>query len=198
MAKKQETNPRVDAFLRKTQQWQDEFVLMREIALVSGLTEDLKWGQPCYTLDNANVFLIHGFKNYCAILFLKGALMKDPEKILIQQTENVRSARQLRFTSVKEISQQKKIIKSYIAEAIAIEEAGLEVDKKTKSELVIPADIQAHMRKISGLTQSFKKLTPGRQRAYILHFTGAKQEATKISRIEKCAPAILSGKGLND
>ena len=198
MARKSEVNSRVDAFMRKSDSWQDEYELMREIALSTGLTEDLKWGQPCYTLNNANIFLLHSFKSYCAILFMKGALMKDPENILIQQTPNVQSARQMRFTNKSEIIKLKEVIKAYMLEAVSIEEAGLEVEKRKSSEVIIPADIQVYMRKISGFSQSFKKLTPGRQRAYILHFSSAKQEATKISRIKKCAPAIFAGKGLNE
>ena len=198
MVKRSELNTRVNSFMERSEQWHDEFELMREIALSSGLTEELKWGQPCYTLNGANIFLFHGFKNYCAFLFFKGALMKDPEKILIQQTENVQAGRHLRFTEKKEIVKLKTVIKEYIAEAIAIEEAGLQVEKRKPSELVIPSDLQALMRKTPGLLPSFKKLTPGRQRAYILHFSSAKQEATKISRIQKSIPNILAGKGLNE
>ena len=191
-------NRRVDVFMKNALQWQEEFELLREIALKSGLTEDLKWGHPCYTFDNGNVFLIHGFKNYCAIAFFKGALMKDPDKILIQQTENVQSARQIRFTSLTEIKKMKKTIKSYMAEAIAIEKAGLKVEFKKTAELAIPADIVKTLKKTPGLATAFKKLTPGRQRAYILHFTAAKQVKTMEARVERCAPMILKGKGLNE
>ena len=191
-------NRRVDVFIKNASQWQEEFELLREIALQSGLTEDLKWNHPCYTLENGNVFLIHGFKNYCAIAFFKGALMKDPEKILIQQTENVQSARQIRFTSLTEIKKMKKTIKSYMAEAIAIEKAGLKVEFKKTAELAIPADIEKALKKTPGLATAFKKLTPGRQRAYILHFTAAKQVKTMEARVERCAPMILKGKGLNE
>jgi uncharacterized protein YdeI (YjbR/CyaY-like superfamily) len=191
-------NPRVDTFMKKEKNWHDEFEVMREIALASGLTEDLKWGQPCYTLEGKNVFLIHGFKNYCAFLFFKGALMKDPEKILIRQTEEVQGPRQIRFTDKKEIVKLKKVLKAYMKEAIRVEESGEQLPKKSTATATIPANIQSKMRKFPGLLVSFKKLTPGRQRAYLLHFTGAKQEATVISRIEKCAPAILAGKGLNE
>ena len=158
----------------------------------------MKWNHPCYTLENGNVFLIHGFKNYCAIAFFKGALMKDPEKILIQQTENVQSARQIRFTSLAEIKKMKKTIKSYMAEAIAIEKEGLKVEFKKTSELTIPADIEKALKKTPGLAAAFKKLTPGRQRAYVLHFTAAKQVKTMQARVERCAPMILKGKGLNE
>ncbi len=191
-------NRRVDVFMKNALQWQEEFELLREIALKSGLTEDLKWGHPCYTFDNGNVFLIHGFKNYCAIAFFKGALMKDPDKILIQQTENVQSARQIRFTSLTEIKKMKKTIKSYMAEAIAIEKAGLKVEFKKTAELAIPADIVKTLKKTPGLATAFKKLTPGRQRAYVLHFTAAKQVKTMEARVERCAPMILKGKGLNE
>ena len=191
-------NRRVDVFIKNASQWQQEFELLREIALQSGLTEDLKWNHPCYTLENGNVFLIHGFKNYCAIAFFKGALMKDPEKILIQQTENVQSARQIRFTSLAEIKKMKKNIKSYMTEAIAIEKEGLKVEFKKTSELTIPADIEKALKKTPGLAVAFKKLTPGRKRAYILHFTAAKQVKTMQARVERCAPMIMKGKGLNE
>lgn len=191
-------NRRVDVFIKNASQWQEEFELLREIALQSGLTEDLKWNHPCYTLENGNVFLIHGFKNYCAIAFFKGALMKDPEKILIQQTENVQSARQIRFTSLAEIKKMKKNIKSYMTEAIAIEKEGFKVEFKKTSELTIPADIEKALKKTPGLAVAFKKLTPGRKRAYILHFTAAKQVKTMQARVERCAPMIMKGKGLNE
>ena len=191
-------NKRVDVAIKKLTSWQEETVELRKLALATGLTEELKWGQPCYTLNDKNVFLIHSFKSYCAILFLKGALMKDPQKILIRQTENVQVSRQLRFESLKEIKAMKKTIAAYLADAIAVEESGVEFAFKKAAEFEIPEKITKAMKKISGLTPAFKKLTPGRQRAYILHFTSAKQEATRISRIEKAAPRILAGKGLND
>ena len=191
-------NKRVDIFLRNAPQWQEEFALLRELALQSGLAEDLKWGHPCYTLDNGNVILIHGFKSYCALAFFKGALMKDPEKILIQQTENVQSARQMRFTSLSEIKKMKKIIKSYIAEAIAIEAAGLKVEFKKSSELIVPIVIEKELKMIPGLATAFKNLTPGRKRAYVLHFSSAKQAKTMAARVKRCAPMIIKGKGLNE
>jgi uncharacterized protein YdeI (YjbR/CyaY-like superfamily) len=191
-------NKRVDVYVKKEVRWQDEFIELREIALKTGLTEDMKWGHPCYTLNGGNVFLIHGFKEYCAILFMKGALMKDPKKILIQQTANVQSARQFRFKNLKEITKQKAAIKAFMNEAIKIEEVGLKVEMKKPTEIVIPEDIAKYMKKMSGLTAAFKKLTPGRQRAYVLHFNSAKQDSTRKSRVEKCAPAILKGKGLNE
>jgi len=184
--------------MKTAKSWQEEFALLRQLAIESGLTEDLKWGHPCYTLENGNVFLIHGFKNYCAIAFFKGALMKDPEKILIQQTENVQSARQIRFTSLAEIKKMKKNIKSYMTEAIAIEKQGLKVEFKKTLELTIPADIEKALKKTPGLAVAFKKLTPGRKRAYILHFTAAKQVKTMQARVERCAPMIMKGKGLNE
>ena len=191
-------NRKVDIFLSKENKWRDEFELLRALALETGLTEDLKWGQPCYTLDGANIFLIHGFKEYCAILFFKGALMKDAKNLLIQQTANVQSSRQLRFKSVVEISKEKKTIKSYLLEAIRIEEAGLKVEFKKPAEFVIPKEITMAFKKIPELTVAFKKLTPGRQRGYILHFSTAKQVKTLEARIAKCAPGILAGKGLNE
>ena len=191
-------NRKVDIYLSKATQWRDEFVELRKIALASGLTEDLKWGHPCYTLNNRNVILIHGFKHYCAIAFFKGALMKDPEQILIQQTENVQSSRQIRFTSLAQIRTLKKVLKAYIAQAIAIEEAGLKVDFKQTSNLVVPKDIQVKLKKIPGLATAFKDLTPGRKRAYVLHFSSAKQEKTMEARIVKSAPKIFEGKGPNE
>ncbi|MEI6513432.1 MAG: YdeI/OmpD-associated family protein [bacterium] len=191
-------NRKVDVFLSHESVWKKEYVALRSIALASGLTEELKWGQPCYTLENKNVFLLHVFKGYCAILFLKGALLKDAKGLLVQQTPNVQAGRQLRFTDVKEIIKSEKIIKQYISEAIAIESAGMEVKMTKAVGFEIPKDIQAQLKKTPGLMTSFKKLTPGRQRGYVLYFSAAKQEKTRDSRIEKCAPRILDGKGLND
>jgi uncharacterized protein YdeI (YjbR/CyaY-like superfamily) len=191
-------NKRVDVFLKKEARWPHEVAFLRDIALSTGLTEDLKWGQPCYTLDNRNIFLIHGFKDYFAVLFMKGAVMKDPKKILIQQTANVQAARQLRFTSLKEATAEKATIKAYMNEAIAVEESGVDVPVKKATDFVIPAEVTTGLKKVPGLTVAFKKLTPGRQRAYCLHFMGTKVEATRASRISKAAPKILAGKGLND
>lgn len=190
-------NPRVDVFMKKTTTWQNEYEVLREIAIASKLTEDLKWGQPCYTLNGKNVFLMHSFKEYIAIFFMKGAIMKDPGKILIQQTVNVQAGRQLRFKDKKEIIKSKKIINAYIAEAIAIEEAGLEVPMKKPTPVEIPKDIASAMRKIPGLSVAFKKLTPSAQREYMLFFEGAKREETRVSRVEKYAPKVLSGKRMN-
>ena len=191
-------NKRVDVAIGQLTKWQAETKALRKIALETGLTEELKWGQPCYTLDGKNLFLIHSFKNYVAILFMKGALMKDPKKILIQQTENVQSARQIRFTTLAEVKTSTAVIKKYLNEAIAVEESGAQVPMKKAADFEIPAEIVKMLKKTTGLLPAFKKLTPGRQRAYILHFTSAKQEATRISRIEKVTPKILAGKGLND
>jgi len=191
-------NRRVDIMMGKLTKWELEMAELRSIALESGLTEDLKWGQPCYTLDGANVFLIHAFKEYCAILFMKGVLMKDPKGILIQQTANVQSGRHIRFTHLSEIVKLRKTLKVYISDAMTIEKAGLKVPVKKASEFEVPADIQAKIKKVPGLAVAFKKLTPGRQRVYVLHFEGAKQEKTQVSRIEKAAPKIFEGKGLND
>jgi len=191
-------NKRVDVAISQLTKWQAETKVLRKIALETGLTEELKWGQPCYTLDGKNVFLIHSFKNYFAILFMKGVLMKDPKKILVQATENVQSARQIRFTTLAEVKTSAAVIKKYLNEAIAVEESGAQVPMKKAADFEIPAEILKMLKKTTGLLPAFKKLTPGRQRAYILHFTSAKQEATRISRIEKVTPKILAGKGLND
>jgi len=191
-------NKRVDVAISQLTKWQAETKALRKIALETGLTEELKWGQPCYTLDGKNVFLIHSFKNYFAILFMKGVLMKDPKKILVQATENVQSARQIRFTTLAEVKTSAAVIKKYLNEAITVEESGAQVPMKKAADFEIPAEIVKMLKKTTGLLPAFKKLTPGRQRAYILHFTSAKQEATRISRIEKVTPKILAGKGLND
>ena len=191
-------NKRVDVALSKETRWPKEMAELRKIALASGLTEELKWGQPCYTLNGKNVFLIHGFKEYFAILFMKGVLMKDPKKILFQQTLNVQGPRQIRMANLAELKKLKPVIASYIKEAIKLEESGAQVPLKKASEHEIPEEILKAMKKISGLTPAFKKLTPGRQRGYLLFFTGAKQEATRIARIEKSAARILAGKGLTD
>ena len=191
-------NKRVDVFFKNEKRWRAELEELRAIALTTDLTEDLKWMHPCYTLDNANVFLLHGFKEYCAVLFMKGVLMKDPKGILIQQTANVQAGRQIRFTSLEEIIKLKKTIKSYMNEAIAIEESGVQVPVKKSQDFEVPQEIVAKLKKHPGLLVAFNKLTPGRKRAYVLHFTAAKQEKTVDSRIEKALPAILKGKGLNE
>ena len=191
-------HPTVDAVLAKAKAWKDEMLALRAIALDSGLTEDFKWGQPCYTLDGHNVVLIHGFKEYCALLFFKGALMQDPKGILIQQTENVQSARQVRFTSLQEIVKLQAVLKTYIRAAIEVEKAGLKVVHKSTEEFEVAEEFQNRLDKTPTLKKAFEALTPGRQRAYLLHFSSAKQSKTRESRIEKCLPMILDGKGLND
>ncbi|MBB6637533.1 YdeI/OmpD-associated family protein [Cohnella thailandensis] len=195
---KGERNPKIDPYFNKLKQWKAEFELLREIVLDCGLTEDFKWMHPCYTFDDKNIVLIHGFKEYCALLFHKGALLKDPHGILIQQTENVQAARQIRFTSVQEIDEMQLILKTYIDEAIAAEKAGLQIEFKKNTEYAIPEELQNKFDEIPELKSSFEALTPGRQRAYLLHFSGAKQAKTRESRIEKYIPHILNGKGLDD
>lgn len=191
-------NPAVDFYFTKAKKWQEEIRLLRMIVLDSGLTEELKWGCPCYTLQKANIVLIHVFKEYCALLFMKGALLKDSKGILIQQTANVQGARQIRFTTVKEIVKLENIIKAYIKEAIAVEKAGLKVPLKKTVEFAIPEEFKKKLRELPALTTAFAALTPGRQRAYLLHFSAPKQSTTREARIEKCMQPILKGKGLND
>lgn len=191
-------NPKVDFFFDKAKQWQKEFEKLRTIALDTELEEDLKWGCPCYTYQGKNIFLIHGFKEYCALLFFKGALMKDPENILIQQTENVQAARQIRFTDVKQIIDLEKVLKTYMFEAAEIEESGAKVEMKKTREFEMPDEFQKKLDENHELKEAFEALTPGRQRAYLLHFSSAKQSKTRESRIEKYIPEILNGKGLND
>ncbi|PQO45125.1 YdeI/OmpD-associated family protein [Blastopirellula marina] len=193
-----EPNPQVDGYFRKSQQWRDEMEELRAIVLASKLAETLKWGCPCYTLGDANVVLLHEFKGYCAILFFKGALLKDPQGVLVQQTKNTQSQRQLRFTSVREIKDLKSTVKAYIREAIANEKAGLKVELKQTAEFEMPAEFQSQLDKSAKLKAAFERLTPGRQRAYLLHFAGAKQAKTCAARVEKCKPQILAGKGLNE
>lgn len=191
-------NPKVDQFLRKAEKWQDEMERLRTINLDCGLTEEFKWGVPCYTFENRNVVLIHGFKEYCALLFFKGALLNDAEGLLIQQTENVQAARQIRFTNLQEINKLEPILKAYIYEAIEVERVGLKVNFKKTSGFPIPEEFQNKLDAKPALKTAFEALTPGRQRAYILHFSAPKQSKTRVSRIEKCIPKILNGKGLND
>lgn len=192
-------NPKVDFFFKKADKWKAEYAALREIALASGLDEVLKWGCPCYALEGKkNIVLIHGFKEYCAYLFFKGALMKDPEKILIQQTENVQSARQIRFTSAREIAKLKKVLKAYIQAAIATEKSGAKVELKKTAEFKMPAEFRARLDRMPGLKDAFEALTPGRQRAYLLHFSAPKQSKTREARIEKALPRIFDGIGLND
>jgi uncharacterized protein YdeI (YjbR/CyaY-like superfamily) len=191
-------NPKVDGLLRKAKKWQEEFETLRQIILDSPLTEDVKWRQACYSSDGRNVVLFHGFKEYCALLFFKGALLKDPKGILIQQTDNVQSARQIRFTSVREIVAMKPILKAYIREAIEVEKAGLKVKLKKTSDFKVPEEFQAELNEIPALKKAFAALTPGRQRGYLFYFSAAKQSKTREARVEKCKPQILKGKGLDD
>ena len=191
-------NPKVDFFFNQAKKWQEEFEKLRMIILDCGLTEELKWGQPCYTLQNKNIVLMHGFKEYCALLFMKGALLNDSKGILIQQTENVQAARQIRFTNVREIVKMENILKAYIHEAIEVEKAGLKVNLKKTSEFKIPEEFQSKLDKSTALKTAFEALTPGRQRAYIFYFSQPKQSKTRESRVEKFMQQILDGKGLDD
>lgn len=191
-------NPKVDFFFNKADKWQGEFEKLRAIVLDCGLTEKLKWGQPCYTLEDSNIVLMHGFKEYCALLFMKGSLLQDPNSILIQQTENVQAARQIRFTNVQQIIELEPILKSYILAAIDVEKAGLEVELKKTEDFPMPEEFIDTLEQVPGLQDAFEALTPGRQRAYLLHFSAPKQSKTRASRIEKCIQQILDGKGLND
>jgi uncharacterized protein YdeI (YjbR/CyaY-like superfamily) len=191
-------NPRVNWFFEKGGKWQAEYEKLRVICLDSVLTEELKWGCPCYTLEKKNIVLIHGFKEYCALLFFKGALLKDPKNILIQQTENVQSARQIRFTSARDIARLKSSLKAYIKEAIAVEKAGLKVNYKKTADFKLPEEFQNKLDEVPGLKKAFKALSPGRQRAYLMYFSQPKQSKTREARVEKSVPQILNGKGLND
>jgi uncharacterized protein YdeI (YjbR/CyaY-like superfamily) len=191
-------NSKVDWFFEKATRWQEEFTKLRAIVLDCDLKEDLKWGQPCYTYEKGNIVLIHGFKDYCALLFFKGALLKDKKKILIQQTENVQAARQIRFTSLQEISKLERTVKAYIYEAIELEETGAKVELKKTTEFPVAEEFQAKLDKSRSLKKAFEALTPGRQRGYLLYFSSAKQAKTRAARIEKYMPKILAGKGLDD
>jgi uncharacterized protein YdeI (YjbR/CyaY-like superfamily) len=193
-----QTNPKVDWFFNKATKWQEEYQKLRTIILDCGLTEELKWGCPCYTFEKSNVVLIHGFKEYCALLFHKGALLKDAKGILIQQTENVQAARQIRFTHVEEIENMEPVLKSYIKEAIKVEKAGLKVPQKKASEFTMVEELKNILNETPALKKAFNALTPGRQRGYLLYFAAAKQSKTRESRIEKYIPKILQGKGLED
>ena len=191
-------NPKVEFYFNKAEKWQKEYEKLRMIILDCQLTEELKWGCPCYTFQKNNVVLIHGFKEYCALLFFKGVLLNDANGILIQQTENVQSARQIRFTNVREITKMEDILKAYIYEAIEVEKAGLKVTLEKTSEYKVPEEFQKKLKEDSALKTAFKALTPGRQRAYLFYFSQAKQSKTRDSRIEKYIPQIFKGKGLED
>jgi uncharacterized protein YdeI (YjbR/CyaY-like superfamily) len=195
---KSKMNPKVDFFFRKAEKWQEEYEKLRMIVLDCGLTEELKWGVPCYTVQGKNVVLIHGFKEYCAILFPKGALLKDANGILVQQTENVQAARQVRFTNVREIVELEPTLKAYIQEAVEVENSGLKVELKKTTEFEFPEEFISKLDEIPGLQEAFEALTPGRRRAYLLYFSAPKQSKTRESRIEKYVQQIFNGKGLND
>lgn len=191
-------NPKVDWFFNKDTQWKEAFGMLRDIALDSGLTEELKWGHPCYTLNGKNVFLIHGFKAYCALLFHKGALLKDDAGMLVQQTDHVQGARQLRFTGLKEIIWQERVVKDYIREAIEVERAGLKAPMKKTAEFAMPDEFRHALKEMPGLKRAFQALTPGRQRGYLLYFASAKQARTREARIAKHIDRMMAGKGLDD
>ena len=191
-------NPKVDFYFSKSQKWHEELEKLRTIILSCQLTEELKWGVPCYTFQKSNIVLLHVFKEYCAILFVKGALLHDAHGILIQQTENVQAGRQVRFTNVQEIIEMESILKAYIVEAIEVEKAGLKVNFKKPTESIIPEEFQNKLNEIPALKTAFAALTPGRQRAYLLYFSAPKQSKTRESRVEKCMQQILNGKGLSD
>ncbi|MBX3010238.1 MAG: YdeI/OmpD-associated family protein [Caldilineaceae bacterium] len=191
-------NPKVEFFFREATPWQAAYTTLREIVLGCELTEELKWGVPCYTWQGSNVVLIHGFKEYCALLFHKGALLQDPQGILIQQTANVQAARQIRFTNVQEIVKLESVLHTYINEAIANEKAGRQVTFKATAEFNFPEELLTKLEEVPGLQDAFEALTPGRQRAYVLHFSAPKQAKTREARIAKAIPQILAGKGLQD
>jgi uncharacterized protein YdeI (YjbR/CyaY-like superfamily) len=196
--KKSSVNPKVDDFLGKATKWREEMKQLRRTVLSCGLAEELKWGKPCYTAQGQNIVLIHGFKEYCAVLFFKGALLRDANRILVQQTANVQAGRQIRFTNLGEILEREPILKAYIQEAVEVEKAGLKVSHKQTSEFSVPEEFQNKLDRIPALRAAFNALTPGRQRGYLLYFSAAKQSKTRESRVEKCTPQILKGKGLTD
>lgn len=191
-------NPKVDVFLSKAEKWREEFEALRTIVLECGVIEELKWGQPCYTFKKNNIVLIHGFKEYCALLFFKGVLLSNADSLLIQQTDHVQSARQIRFTNLKEIWDVKQQIRNYVFEAIEIEKAGLKVAMKKTSDFEVAEEFQYKLDALPTLKNAFDTLTPGRQRAYLFYFSEAKQAKTRLARVEKYIPQILNGKGLND
>jgi uncharacterized protein YdeI (YjbR/CyaY-like superfamily) len=191
-------NPLVSKVHRKERRWNAEYAALRQLCLASGLKEELKWGQACYDLNDRNVVLIHGFKNYCALLFMKGALLRDPKGILVQQTRNVQAARQLRFASLAEINRHKAAVKAYIREAVAVEKSGAKVQMKRVAQFDVPEEFRKRLDDDPKLAKAFHTLTPGRQKGYLLHFAGAKQSATRTARVQKHAPRILQGLGLDD
>jgi uncharacterized protein YdeI (YjbR/CyaY-like superfamily) len=195
---KGKANPLISKVHGKEKRWSAEFAALRKLCLASGLNEELKWGQACYDLNGGNVVLLHGFKDYCALLFMKGALLKDPKGVLVQQTKNVQSMRQIRFTSLADINKQKTAVTACIKEAIAIEKSGAKVPKRSVADFEMPAEFLKRLDDDPELAEAFHALTPGRQKAYLLHFAGAKQAATRAARVEKHAPRILRGLGLDD
>ncbi len=196
--KKSKTNPKVDWYFKKPRKWKEEINILRDVILSRGLNEELKWGCPCYTLEGKNIMLIHVFKEYCAVLFFKGALLKDQENILIQQTKNVQSGRQMRFISLAEVKELKTVLKAYINEAITAERAGLKVEFKKTAEYDMPEEFQIRLDEDAALKKAFNELTPGRQRGYLLFFSAAKQSKTREARVEKYIKHILNGKGMDD
>lgn len=195
---KKTMNPKVDAFLNKAKKWREETEQLRAISLGCGLIEELKWDKPCYVFQDSNVLIIQGFKEYCALMFCKGALLKDAKRLLVKPGENTQAGRQLRFTSAREIAKMKSTVKAYILEAIDVQKAGLEVAYKETSDFIIPEELQRKFDTSPTFRHAFENLTPGRQRGYILHFSAAKQAKTREARIEKCTPLILKGKGFHD
>ena len=193
-----ELNPLVSKLHGKEKRWSAEYAALRRLCLASGLHEELKWGQACYDLDGSNVVVIHGFKDYCALLFFKGALLKDPKGILVQQTKNVQAARQIRFASLAEIKRQRAAVRDYLREAIAVEKSGARVKMKSVADFDMPAEFLRRLEDDPGLAEAFRALTPGRQKGYLLHFAAAKQSATRTARVAKHAPRILKGLGLDD
>jgi uncharacterized protein YdeI (YjbR/CyaY-like superfamily) len=191
-------NPAIDAYIEELTHWREEMKYMRKIVLECNLIEEQKWGQPCYCLGNKNILLIHGFKDYCALLFMKGSLLSDAHKLLIQQTENVQAGRQIRFNTLQEIIELEPVLKAYIFEAIEVEKAGVKVPMKKHEDFVVPEELTAKFAELPEMKDAFYALTPGRQRAYILHFSGSKNSATRIARIDKYIPRILNGKGITD
>jgi uncharacterized protein YdeI (YjbR/CyaY-like superfamily) len=191
-------NPKVDGYLKREQRWREESKTLRTILLTCPLTEEFKWGHPCYSFKESNVVILQGFKDYCALLFTKGVLLKDPKGILVQQTENVQAARQLRFTEAREVTKMAPIIKAYVKEAVEVEKAGLEVEYKKTSEFKVSAELQNRFVEDLSFKRAFDALTPGRQRGYLLHFSAAKQSKTREARIDKWMPQIFKGKGLQD
>ena len=191
-------NPKADFYFVKAPRWSEELALLRTVVLACGLTETVKWGVPCYTLQDRNIVLLHAFKDYCAVLFFKGALLRDAPGLLVQQTANTQAARQLRFASVGEVAEREATLKAYVREAIEAEMAGLTVPLKKPDAFAVPAEFEHALAEDFALKAAFEALTPGRQRAYLLHFAAPKQSQTRASRVEKCRPHILSGRGLND